>query len=105
MTIATIRRRIKNITAALRPAPDSLAARIERLGPDGQEFYEQCVDRQKRWQSEHPDINYFGALLDGDVEPMPNWFLEALTGQSSTLSDNLSVNQVQSLYSKMVFGE
>lgn len=104
MSRASLRNRITALANAIKPAPNSLEARIERLSPAERAAYHHHQDRFAAWIKSDPDRNFYQAILAGEAPTMPKTLSEKLSGPTPVITVDMSEAEAADLYHRFRTG-
>lgn len=98
MSRADLRRRVAALAEAIKPASNSLEARLERLSPAERNAYSEHRDRIAAWIKRNPDQNLYEATLAGEAPTMPRTLSEKLTGPTPIITPDMREDQAAETY-------
>ncbi len=105
MSRAHLRKRIAALANAIKPPPNSLEARIERLSPDERTAYSQHRDRVAAWIKRNANRNLYEAILAGEGPVMPKALSEKLTGPTPAITVDMTIAEAAEIYSHFRTGD
>ena len=105
MSRAHLRKRITALANVMKPPPNSLEAKIERLSPDKRTAYSQHQDRLSVWIKRNANRNFYEAILAGEAPVMPKALSEKLTGTTRVITADMTVTDAADVYRRFSLGE